>query len=88
MSKVKITDLSHKLCNVQVVFKEHTSDAAFQLWDESRQLLTFTYTTIEHPSAIGESHGSKNKEFLQSNWMSWSPFINQWQTSLQKEIPF
>ena len=42
----KISELGHELCNVQV--KEYTSDAAFELWDESGGFLT----TVRNPPLL------------------------------------
>ena len=60
--KGKISDLSCEPCNVQVLFEEHTSDAAFKLWDESGEFLIISSTTIEHPPSVEEPCEGTDRE--------------------------
>lgn len=78
MVERKISDLGCEPCNVQVVFEEHTTDAAFQLWDESAEFLTVpSATSTEHPSDGELPHESTDNESskgepdkLESLWQS------------------
>ena len=57
----KISELDHEPCNVQVLFEEHTSDTAFELWDESGGFLTVPSAARE-PSPVEESHERTERE--------------------------
>ena len=48
----KITELGREPCNVQVLFEEHTSEAAFTLVDDSGEFLTVSAVETELPMLL------------------------------------
>lgn len=47
---------------MQVLFEEHTSDAAFQLWDESGEFLRVPSATLEQLTPVEEPHATTSDE--------------------------
>ena len=57
-----ISHLGHEPRNVQVVFDEYYSSAAFELWDESGKFLTVPPVDVEHSPAGDEQHEESGDE--------------------------
>ena len=58
----KITELGRELCNVQVLFEEHTSEAAFTLLDDSGQFLTVSAVEAELPMLLEDGEVNSDAE--------------------------
>ena len=58
----KITELGREPCNVQVLFEEHTSDAAFTLVEDSGEFLTVSAIKAELPELLEDSEGNSDRE--------------------------
>ena len=58
----KITELGREPCNVQVLFEEHTSEAAFTLLDDSGEFLTVSAVETELPMLLEDGEVNSDPE--------------------------